>query len=202
MMYIAQQKHTSMAHPKFDYDSDQFYEEIYALAMQGLSDAEIADALSERFGQTLHPDVFGSMKNGTYANWTKEQKERRSERMNRVLARGRRKINSIVRGAYLKAALGGRKTRNKNTTIRAIFNEKGEKIGEAEVQRIESEIEMPPNVQALSTWLYHHDPEWRKVQRGLDMAEDDVPTDVDNGVDIEAWIRKETEIANDNNDNL
>lgn len=194
-----------MAHPKFDYDSDQFYEEIYALAMQGLSDAEIADALSDRFGQTLHPDVFGSMKNGTYANWTAQEKERRSERMNRVLARGRRKINSIVRGAYLKAALGGRKTRNKNTTFRPILDEKGEKIGDVEVQRIESEIELPPNVQALSTWLYHHDPEWRKVQRGLDQADDDIPTDINTGVDIEAWIRKETEdiaTITDNNDNL
>ena len=33
---------------KFDYDSDDFYDEILALAMQGLTDAEIADALEDK----------------------------------------------------------------------------------------------------------------------------------------------------------
>ena len=76
-----------MARPrKFDYDSDDFYDEILALAMQGLNDAEIADALGDKFGQTLNPDVFGSMKNGNYAHWTEEENQRRSERLNRVLA--------------------------------------------------------------------------------------------------------------------
>ena len=37
-----------MARPKkFDYDSDDFYDEILALSMQGLTDAEIADALEK-----------------------------------------------------------------------------------------------------------------------------------------------------------
>ena len=30
-----------MAKPKFNYDSEDFYKEIYALAMQGLNDGEI-----------------------------------------------------------------------------------------------------------------------------------------------------------------
>ena len=35
---------------KFDYDSDDFYDEILALAMQGFTDAEIADMLVDKFG--------------------------------------------------------------------------------------------------------------------------------------------------------
>lgn len=62
------------------------------------------------------------------------------------------------------------------------------------MQISESEFESPPNIQALSTWLYHHDPEWRKVQRGMDVDTADVPQDVDHGIDIDAWIRKETEL--------
>ena len=43
-----------MARPKkFDYDSDDFYDEILALSMQGLTDAEIADALDDKFGVSL-----------------------------------------------------------------------------------------------------------------------------------------------------
>ena len=42
-----------MARPKkFDYDSDDFYDEILALSMQGLTDAEIADMKRGRTKKT------------------------------------------------------------------------------------------------------------------------------------------------------
>lgn len=182
-----------MAKPKFDYDSDEFYEEIFALSLQGLNDAEIADALYDRFKANLDPDTFSAMKGGRYPLWTLEENKARGERINRVLARGRRKINGIVRGAYLKAALGGKKTRNKSTTYRHEYDDQGNPIGKYPIQEVESEIEMPPNIQALSTWMYHHDPEWRKIQRGLDTETSDIPADIDHGIDIDAWIRKEAE---------
>ena len=54
-----------MARPKkFDYDSDDFYDEILALAMQGFTDAEIADMLVDKFGVSLDPETFTNMKNG------------------------------------------------------------------------------------------------------------------------------------------
>lgn len=183
--------------PKFDYDSDEFYEEIFTLAFQGLCDSEIADALEDRFGQSLSPDVFGSMKNGKYARWTKEENERRSVRIDRVLARGRRKTNAIVRGRYLKAALGGLKTKNVTKLTRYLYDDNGNNIGQQVVQSQESEFEAAPNIQALSTWLYHHDPEWRKIQRNQDVDAGDIPTDVEQGVDIDAWIRKETELSDE-----
>lgn len=178
---------------KFDYDSDEFYEEIFALALNGLNDGEIAYSLINRFGVSLDPDTFGQMKSGKYINWSKDENERRSKRLIRVLARGRAKINGIVRATYLSAALGKTKTKNKATVYRSILDDQNNKVGEVEVQRTESETELPPNMQALSTWLYHHDPEWRKVQRGQDTESVDIPTDIDQGVDIDAWIKKETE---------
>ncbi len=52
-----------MARPKkFDYDSDDFYDEIIGIAMQGLTDAEIADSLVDKFGVSLSPEAFSSMK--------------------------------------------------------------------------------------------------------------------------------------------
>lgn len=70
-----------MPKPKFDYDGNDFYDEILALAMQGLTDAEIADALADRFGVSLSPEVFCTMKNGNYDNWTEKQNQERSARL-------------------------------------------------------------------------------------------------------------------------
>lgn len=182
-----------MARPKkFDYDSDDFYDEILALAMQGLNDAEIADALGDKFGKSLDPETFNCMKNGNYINWTKEENERRSARFIKVLARGRRKTTSLVRGAYLKAALGGKKVKSK-TVVRRRLKIDGAYTEDEEIQTSETETEMPYNIQALATWLYHHDPEWRKVQRNQDTEASEVPTDVKKGIDIDAWIKKEVE---------
>lgn len=112
--------------------------------------------------------------------------------MVKVLARGRRKINSIVRGAYLKAALGGKKLKNKSTTTRRMRLPDGTLTDEEDIQTTVSEIEQPSNIQALATWLYHHDEEWRKIERKQD-EDTDIPKDIQRGVDIEAWIRKEVE---------
>ena len=131
-----------MARPKkFDYDSDDFYDEILALAMQGLTDAEIADSLADKFGVSLSPDVFSTMKNGCYANWTEKENQRRSARFNKVLARGRRKITSIVRGAYLKGALGGKKIKSK-TVLRRKLRIGGEYTEDEEIQTSETECRL------------------------------------------------------------
>lgn len=186
-----------MAPPKkYDYDSEEFYQDIFGFAMQGFNDAEIADAID------LDPETFNTMKNGKYINWNDDENQRRGDRIVKVLARGRRKVNAIVRGRYLKAALGGIKTKNVSTLKRPVYDsETGEKMDDQVVQITEAEFESPPNVQALSTWLYHHDPEWRRIQRGMDTEASDVPTDVNQGVDIDAWIKKEIETTEGNSDN-
>jgi len=179
-----------MARPKFDYNSNEFYEELFALAFQGLTDAEIADGLSDKFGQTLTPGVFCKMKNGNYEGWNKKQNEERSERISQVLAHARRKINSIVRGAYLKAALGGKKIKSKTITKRKLRID-GVYTDDEDIQTSETEQELPYNMQAMSTWLYHHDEEWRKVERKQDEDASDIPSEINQGVNIDSWIKKE-----------
>lgn len=160
-----------MARPKkFDYDSDDFYDEILALAMQGLNDAEIADALGDRFGVSLSPERFYCMKNGNYEAWTEDENARRSERLCKALARGRRKITSLVRGAYLKGALGGKKVKSKTVVTRRLRVD-GVYTDDVEIQTSETETEMPYNMQALATWLFNHDPEWRKKSMKKDIEE-------------------------------
>lgn len=177
---------------KFNYDSDEFYDEIFALAMQGATNAEIAFGLEDRFGHSLDDKAFLAMIHGRYQPWSEEENQRRGSRLRAVLARARQKINMIVRGRYLKTALGGIKTKNRSTTYRRLRVD-GHLTDDEEIQTTESEIEYPPNMQALSTWLYHHDPDWRKVQRGEDVDEEN---QVDVGIDIGQWIDKELEEKN------
>ena len=95
-----------MAKPKHDYDSIDFFKRIEALAMNGYTDAEIANELD------LRREVCGCMKNGNYENWTEEENKRRGEQITNVLAHGRTRINALVRSAYLKGAFGGKKVKS------------------------------------------------------------------------------------------
>ena len=94
-----------------------------------------------------------------------------------MLVRARMKVNSIVRGAYLKGALGGKKIKSitkRYVQDRCLCEGKDKECvqcgGTGWVQLTdkaisqETEAELPPNMQALSTWLYHHDEEWRKLE--------------------------------------
>lgn len=195
-----------MAKPKFNYDGEDFYKEIYALAMQGLQDAEIAYNLGDSLGvakdengvpyyndaRGLSPEVFTKMKNGNYEGWTEEENKRRSERISQELAHGRAKILGIVRGRYLKAALGGIKIkasskRKRYNIINGVKDEENMVMEESE-----SVSETAPNMQALANFLYHHDPQFRNIQKGIE--DGDLLIKVKNGISIGAWLEKENEI--------
>lgn len=181
--------------PKIDYDDDQFYEIIYTLAYQGMTDAEIADGLLD---SDLHvfisPDTFNAMKAGRYQSWTEEENAYRSQRMQRVLERARRKINAAVRNKYLKMALGLHKTKNVTTVARRMRID-GELTDNEDIQTSTTEIEYAPSLQAMSVWLHHHDPEWRKregvVQEDVE-NDPNVVTESEESIDIEQWIEQES----------
>lgn len=180
-----------MAKPKFDYDGMAFYEEIERLAGKGSSESEIAYLLADKFGVDLNPATFSRMKSGTYENWSDKENELRSVKITQSLERGRYQVNSIVRGRFLKSALGGVIVKGKTVTKRHMIVN-GEQTEDMIVETRETEQETPPNIQALSTWLYHFDPEWKKVQRGKD-EDDNLPFDPKKGISIQKWIEKEIE---------
>lgn len=182
-----------MAKPKHDYDYIDFFKRIEALAMNGYTDEEIANGLD------LAADVFGAMKNGKY--WgDEEDNRRRGEQICGVLAHGRIRINALVRSACLKGAFGGKKI--KSSTVKYVqdkcdcmgADKKCPKCGgtgwvtltdKAVVQ--EAETELAPNVQAPTTWMYRHDPEWRKVERMLGNS-----LCSENGIAIDKWMEDNT----------
>ena len=163
-----------MAKPKHDYDSEDFYKRIEGLAMNGYTDEEIANELN------LCREVFTCMKNGNYENWTDEENKRRGDRITNVLAHGRTRIVKFVQdkcecmGADKKCPYCGG-TGWVTLTDKAVVQE--------------TEMELPPNMQAISTLLYHHDPTWRKMEN---KQTDEDALYSENGIDIDKWMTDNT----------
>ncbi len=176
--------------PKYDYDSDKFYEEIQKLAYIGLTDKAIAEHLD------LNPDTFGAMKNGYYAGWNEEENELRSNRICRVLANGRKGIVSALRSTYVKMALGQHKSVTKSVTKRAILNPDGSKSNISDLSETETEIGYPPSLQALSVLLRHYDSDWKKLED--ENNDNDIPP-LD--IEEEVWLKENSnEITTDAED--
>jgi hypothetical protein len=152
--------------PKFDYTSEVFLSLVESYAKKGFTDKEIAYAIG------ILPQTFC------------EKKSEYTE-ISEVLSRGRAQINAAVRAKFLAVALGGIKT--KSTTKRKLRMEDGTLTNDEEVQTVETEL--APSLQAMSTWLYHHDEEWRRVERNEDMDED---IESDGSIPISRWIEENT----------
>lgn len=173
----------------YDYDCDEFYLELYQLAFNGAYDSQIASALEDKLGITIGKVAFSQMLAGKYGNWTAEENERRSKRMKATLEKARDNTNRLVLGRILKVGLGGVTVKSK-TVVKRRMEIGGELTDNQLIQTTEVENETPPNLQALSMWMYHHSPEWRKIQRGEEMDSDDTEP-AKRGIDISEWISKE-----------
>lgn len=150
---------------KYDYTGKEFLSAVESYAKKGFTDREIAIAMN------INVTYFSELKNSI-------------SEISDVLARGRATINAAVRAKFLAMAMGGVKT--KSTTKRKLRNEEGDLTGEEEVQT--TEVELAPSLQAMSTWLYHHDEEWRKIERRQD-EDADIPENIEHGVEIDSWIK-------------
>lgn len=187
---------------KFNYNGEDFYKEIEELAMKGLTDRHIARSLVVKFGENLNPNYFSALKNEVDE---KGEPTERAKRISEALAQGREKINLIVRDTYLKTALGGKKTKD---IVRAFAERKCECKGQddecpmcggvgkiystnkAVVQEIEREL--PPSIQAMSTWLFNHDEEWRKsIIEGKKLDITSNGGDINKGIVIEVIDKRE-----------
>lgn len=152
--------------PKYDYTSEEFLAQVESYAKKGFTDKEIALALG------LNPTYFYTLK-GEIPD------------ISDVLSRGRAQINAAVRAKFLAVALGGIKT--KNTVTRKLRMADGTLTDDEEIQTTESEL--APSLSAMSTWLYHHDEEWRKIERNEDMDEE---VQSDGSIPISRWIEDNT----------
>ncbi|MBQ0074591.1 MAG: hypothetical protein KBT34_10400 [Prevotella sp.] len=199
-------KHTGGLKPAYNYDAPEFYDAIKVLAKNGASDDEIAVGLKAvltekdsqghiiKYGPNIDPTNFNSMKNGKYECWTDEENERRGSAIRQVLMGARLDTNRIVKATYLATALGN-KTVTSKTVVKKRLRIDGELTDNEEIQTTEVTSGLAPNMQALSLWLKHHDPEWRKREMGIEEEENPynapTPAKVKKGVDITSWLDKE-----------
>jgi len=169
--------------PKFDYNSNEFYNSIEKMAEKGFTDKDIAWGLVADFGENLTPQKFSEMKNEKNENG---ELTKRASRISEALARGRARINLAVRSQFLKMALGGKKI--KTTTTRKLVLPDGTITDTEVVQEVETEL--APSLQAQSVWLFNHDEEWKKAT--IEGKKLDVTTngnDIKGSISVEEWIK-------------
>lgn len=166
--------------PKFDYTGEEFLNKISELARRGYSDRDIAFAIGM---------------NETYFN----EKKNECEAISEALAHARSQLNSTVRGAFLKAALGGRLVK-KYSYIQKRCECKGKDPDcpicdgsgwiTPEQHRVVEEYEQAPNLMAQNRWLMNYDEEWKKQMKGND------PSDLNKveGIDIEVTFNKKEDL--------
>ena len=197
------------AQKKFDYDGEDFYKAIANLASRDYTDREIAlnigaeirsiiearnnkriddyegddfDSLNlestEEIPDSLNPEVFSRMKNGEYDGWGEQENKLRSMLICQALSQARVKLSLLYKGVYDKLAMGKWKTKTVTTVVRDGVDKEGNKVNDTTITTTEQEL--PPNMQALSTWRFNHDPEFRKTlqqMKKMDVSVEDKTID-------------------------
>lgn len=178
------------AQKKFDYDGQDFYTAIGNLASRDFNDYEIAMHLGEEVRRIIEgrnnkiiddaetpddivledtenipdglaPEVFSRMKNGNYDKWTEQENKLRSMLIGQALSQARVKLSLLYKGVYDKLAMGKWKTKTTTKVEKNTINKEGTPYTETTTTITEQEL--PPNMQALTTWRFNHDPEFKKT---------------------------------------
>lgn len=195
------------AQKKFDYDGQDFYTAIGNLASRDFNDYEIAMHIgeevrkiiedrnnkiiddaetpddivledTENIPDSLAPEVFSRMKNGNYDKWTEQENKLRSMLIGQALSQARVKLNLLYKGVYDKLAIGKWKTKTTTKVEKNTINKEG--IPYTETTTTTTEQELPPNMQALTTWRFNHDPEFKKTlqqMKKMDVSVEDKTID-------------------------
>lgn len=195
------------AQKKFDYDGQDFYTAIGNLASRDFNDYEIAMHLGEEVRKIIEdrnnkiiddaetpddivledtenipnglaPEVFSRMKNGNYDKWTEQENKLRSMLIGQALSQARVKLSLLYKGVYDKLAMGKWKTKTTTKVEKNTINKGGTPYTETTTTITEQEL--PPNMQALTTWRFNHDPEFKKTlqqMKKMDVSVEDKTID-------------------------
>ena len=115
-----------------------------------------------------------------------------------ALSRARTNLRLFYKGVYGKLAAGKWKTKATTTVTRNALTKDGTPF--TETTTTVTEQELPPNLQAISTWRFNHDPEFRKTlqqMRKMDVAVEDKNIDKIN-VNISYNKKEDTELQEQN----
>lgn len=189
-----------MAHPNHNYDSKEFYTLLEKYASVCQYDKDVATLLD------LEDTTFSRMKRGIYEGWNEEQNKRRGERISQVLLRARANAVMLVKNNIFRLGIGKATVKSRSVKANAIHCDcKGKdpmcpkcwgsgwiKDEENGVVIQETEQQVAPNLAAMQLWLRHHDPNYRKVERGEE-PDGQGTLDPKQGVDMMSWLKREME---------
>ena len=214
------------ASKKFDYDGQDFYKAISNLAGRDYTDKEIALSIGEEIRSiiternnkliddnddpevlaklelestdeipdNLAPEVFSRMKNGEYDGWSEQENKLRSMLICQALSQARVKLRLFYKGVYDRVAMGKQTTKTVTTVVRDGFDKEGNKVNDTTTTTTIQEL--PPNMQALTTWRFNHDPDFRKTlqqMKKMDVSTEDKAIDKIN-VNIVYNKKEDTEL--------
>lgn len=171
-----------MARPKYDYDSEDFYRRIRKSAERQMRDSHIIWDKVIAKDLSLNERTFSEMKRGEYRHWSESENETRRRRINEVLSEAEESFTPEVWKMILEMGLGNAESQD---TVFDVVDGKAKNSQRVTVHKL------PPNLGALQLWLRHHSKTYRGVESGKADNDDDVPTEISHGVDIDKWIEKE-----------
>lgn len=177
-----------MTTAQFDFEEDDFWGQVYELAIQGFSDRQIALHLKTKNKTILYPATFKEMVRGTYKAWNEADRQDYTIKLRDVLETARERINVLVRARYLKCGLGGHPVKT-TTTVRKRMQIDGVYTDDEVIQTTETISETAPNPNILRHWLNMYDSDWAKKEH--EDLDDITPDDIKKGVDVTSWIDKE-----------
>lgn len=95
----------------------------------------------------------------------KTENKERSNNVQEALSKGRIRVIALLRAALLRFALSSKIIKSKVIKYVESLDDNGNSIIDRVLHGItKRERELPPNLKALSKWLYHFDEEWRRVE--------------------------------------
>ena len=177
-----------MITPQFDYEDENFWGQVYELAVQGLSDKQIAIHLKTDNKTRFRPETFKEMIRGTYSVWNDADRQDYTMKLREVLESARERINALVRGKYLKCGLGGIAVKT-TSTIRRRMKIDDQYTDDEIIQTTETISETAPNPNILRHWLVMYDKDWSRNE--MDDVDDISPDNVKRGIDVASWLDKE-----------
>lgn len=164
-----------MAKPKFDFKDKQNLIRIESWARDGLDDKQIAANIG--YNETYFSELKGKI-----------------SELSEALKNGRAPIDFAIESKIYRKAMGMRVTVQQAVKVKKVyFDEEGHRCEEEHVEIVDLEQEVPPDTTAGIFWLKNRKPvQWNKPMPRIE-EDNDVPKDINKGIDIDEWIKGKIE---------
>lgn len=164
-----------MAKPKFDFKDSHNLIRLEGWARDGLDDKQIAANIG--YNETYFSELKGKL-----------------PELSKALKNGRAPLELKVENTLYKKATGMTIKVQQAIKVKDVyFDEEGRRCEKERVEIVELDQEVPPDTTAGIFWLKNRKPEqWNRPAPRVD-NNDDIPSNIERGINIEEWIKHKLE---------